>query len=432
MKRFVFSNPLLAILGFAFIFFLAACGDTSTPNDPDTGETSSSSSSDETGGTSSSEDEGNLSSAVELYDYCVRHNAEECISGSFSSCSPDAVLSNTCPYSNITESSSSFVESGGSSSSLESGTSSSSLEGGGVSSGNETVSSSSSFTTPVAGSYPTLAEGQSGVQKGWNSRYWDGCRAHCTLPQNAWVGTSYDPSTENLPGAAFDMICKACNKDNNEVAAYFWYNDWQKWFSNNSSCEQGGPIPGENIYTCWDMAPVAVNDTLAYAFAATPGTGDQCGKCFQIQFTGEWRDVPDKPLPTHQALKGKTMIVMSSNIGHDVSGGQFDVLIPGGGVGAFNSFSDQLGMSAEALGSRMGGLLTDCDNEITGWSATLDQWQTCLRNKCNTTFGNKSKILLEGCLWQADWYMAANNPSVLYKEVECPQYLIDKYRSNVR
>jgi hypothetical protein len=413
-NRFVFSNSLLAMLGLVFVFLLAACGDTSASNDPDvTGEISSSS---ENSGTSSFE---GVSSAAAQYAYCVNHNTQVCISGSFSSCSPDAVLDNTCPYSSITEYSSS-AEFGGSSSSFE----------GGVSSGEEAVSSSSA--PPAAESYPKLAEGQDGVQRGWNSRYWDGCRAHCTLPQNAWVGTSYDPSTENLPSEAFDMICKACDKDNNEVAAYFWYNDWQKWFSNNSSCEQGGPIPGANIYTCWDMAPVAVNDTLAYAFAATPGTGDQCGKCFQIQFTGEWKDVPDKPLPTHQALKGKTMIVMSSNIGHDVSGGQFDVLIPGGGVGAFNSFSDQLGMSAEALGSRMGGLLTDCDNEITGWSATLDQWQTCLRNKCNATFGDKSKILLEGCLWQADWYMAANNPSVLYKEVECPQYLIDKYRSNIR
>ena len=289
-------------------------------------------------------------------------------------------------------------------------------------------SSSSSSSPPVAISYPKLQEGEAGVQRGWNSRYWDGCRANCTLPENAWKGTSYDPNTENVPSAAFDMICKTCDKDNNEVKAYFWYSDWNKWFSNNSSCEVG-PIPGISIYTCFDHSPIAINDSLAYAFAATPGSGDnQCGKCFQIQFTGEWANDP-KPLPTHQALKGKTMIVMSSNIGHDVSGGQFDILIPGGGVGAFNSFSDQLGISADQLGNRMGGLLTDCDNEIIGWSATLEQWQTCLRDKCNTVFGSKSKLLLDGCLWQVDWYMAANNPSVLYKEVECPQYLIDKYRS---
>ena len=298
------------------------------------------------------------------------------------------------------------------------------------SSGEGTVNPNSSSSTN--GGYPKLVEGQPGVQRGWNSRYWDGCRPHCTLPENAWKDKSYRPEDENPPPEAFDIIAKVCNKDNNEVPAYFWYDEWRKWFSNNSSCEENGPIDGEKLYTCWDMAPYAVNDTLAYGFAATPGTGDQCGKCFQMQFTGEWEDAEARP--THKALKGKTMIVMSSNIGHDVSGGQFDVMIPGGGVGAFNSFSDQLGMNAEDIGARMGGLLSSCEqNELNGgWEASLEQWQTCLRNRCNAVFGDKHENLLNGCLWQVDWYMAANNPVVLYKEVECPQYLIDKYRVSVK
>ena len=34
---------------------------------------------------------------------------------------------------------------------------------------------------------------------------------------------------------------------------------------------------------------------------------------------------------------------MASNIGYDVARGQFDVMIPGGGVGLFNGCADILG-----------------------------------------------------------------------------------------
>ena len=36
-----------------------------------------------------------------------------------------------------------------------------------------------------------------------------------------------------------------------------------------------------------------------------------------------------------------------------------------------------------------------------------------------------------GCKWYADWYMAADNPTYNWEEVQCPQYLIDKYMSTV-
>ena len=58
---------------------------------------------------------------------------------------------------------------------------------------------------------------------------------------------------------------------------------------------------------------------------------DACGKCFQLQFDGGFRH--GEPKAAHAMMKGKTMIVMASNIGHDVGGGQFDIMIPGGGLG---------------------------------------------------------------------------------------------------
>jgi hypothetical protein len=281
------------------------------------------------------------------------------------------------------------------------------------SSGGTSAASSSSITSAASSSSLTPAKYEkltsANATPGWTSRYWDGCKPSCSWPEKS---QSLVPWT----------ICRNCDVNDREIEAYISNPYWDE--GTKSSCDQGGIA-----YTCWDMAPIKVNDTLSYAFAATPGSGDQCGKCFQLQFDGDWRDAEARV--THKALKGKTLIVMSSNIGHDVAGGQFDVLIPGGGVGAFDSFSKQLNVNIETLGARMGGLLTSCDDEIGGWTATLDQWQTCLRSKCQSVFGSKSKFLLDGCMWQADWFMAANNPTLLYKEVACPQYLLDKYKSGM-
>jgi len=120
---------------------------------------------------------------------------------------------------------------------------------------------------------------------------------------------------------------------------------------------------------------------------------------------------------------------MSSNIGGEVAVGQFDVLIPGGGLGAFDGFSKQIGVDSTALGRRMGGLLSTCIYSGDYFKMTMEFLQDCVREKCRNVFGNKSRDLLNGCLFMADWYMAADNPTHLYKEVPCPQYLLDKYKS---
>jgi len=261
------------------------------------------------------------------------------------------------------------------------------------------IPSSSSFASP----YPILQQGQSGVQTGWASRYWDGCKPSCSWsdkPQAQLGGTTR---------------AKACSVNGtSEIAA----NDMYK-----SSCDGG------NSYTCFDQVPYIVNDNLAYAFAATPGSGNQCGKCYQIQFDGGFQH--GTAYATHNAIKGKTLIVMSSNIGGDVSGGQFDLLIPGGGLGQFDSFSGQIGVNASNLGKQYGGLLSNCEDELQWANGTLAQYQKCLRDKCNSVFGSKNANLLNGCLFYANWAMAANNPKHLYKEVTCPQYLIDKYKAKV-
>jgi hypothetical protein len=80
--------------------------------------------------------------------------------------------------------------------------------------------------------------------------------------------------------------------------------------------------------------PQVVSDTLAYASAASLGNGaNVCGKCFALKFKGRGKYETKE---NYQKLAEKSLIVMSSNIGYNVAGGLFDIMIPGGGVGIFN------------------------------------------------------------------------------------------------
>jgi hypothetical protein len=243
-----------------------------------------------------------------------------------------------------------------------------------------------------------LTSGAHAQQNGWVSRYWDGCKPSCS-----WQNSSFGNA-------------KNCNRNNEEIPV----NNSGQGNDSRSSCDGG------NAYTCWDQIPFKdPNDpNVAYGFAATPS--HTCGQCFELTFTGQGEHGTG---PTHQALSGKKLIVMGSNIGGDVQGGQFDVLIPGGGVGQFDSFSAQIGVNNSMLGAQYGGLLTACTNGDN--SAALATAQSCLRNKCNEVFGNKpaQSLLLEGCLFYADWFMAANNPKVSYRTVDCPKVLSDRYKT---
>lgn len=128
----------------------------------------------------------------------------------------------------------------------------------------------------------------------------------------------------------------------------------------------------------------------------------------------------------HKKMSGKKLIVMASNCGYDVAGGQFDILIPGGGVGAFDGCTDLMGVD---LGMRTGGLLYSCEIEV-GYNDSEDVMYTkrkeCLVNLCKKTF-TFSKDLLDGCLFLANWMEAAGNPVHNYKPVDCPNELKAKY-----
>jgi hypothetical protein len=188
-----------------------------------------------------------------------------------------------------------------------------------------------------------------------------------------------------------------------------------------SSCNGGG------AYMCQGLAPYAVNDTLSYGYAAT-SNGDVCGRCYQLQFSGASHNAGSDP--GSQALAGKTMIVQAINVGYDVGGGQFDLLVPGGGVGAFNACSSQWGVSNDELGAQYGGFLTKCKQQL-GYGASLSSYKSCVAQQCTNVFERRGLTdLAAGCRWFVDWFQAADNPSLKYKEVPCPAALTSESGMN--
>jgi len=212
-------------------------------------------------------------------------------------------------------------------------------------------------------------------QNGTTTRYWDGCKPSC-----AWPGKQ-----TNGQGTA-----KTCNISGGSLSD-----------ANAQSACGGGPA-----FTCMNQAPWSINDNVSFGFAASHTDGD-CGKCFQLEFTGA-------------GVSGKTLVVMVSNIGGDVRQGQFDLMIPGGGVGQFDAISRQLtsnGVSNPQLGQTYGGFRATCGNDAS-----------CVQRMCNNAFGTSAlSDLKRGCDWYVTWMKIADNPTIKYKEIPCPSALKAKW-----
>jgi hypothetical protein len=247
-------------------------------------------------------------------------------------------------------------------------------------------------STDPPSSYPPIQTGCSG----YATRFWDCCKPHCGWQANV------------PPGVSPLNSCTVSNSPLSDVNA-------------QSSCSGGG------AYMCQGLAPYAVTSNLAYGYAAT-SNGDICGRCYQLDFDGSSHNAGGDP--GSRALAGKTMIVQAMNVGYDVGGGQFDLLVPGGGVGAFNACSAQWGVSSSELGAQYGGFLSKCKQQH-GYSASLDTYKSCVAQQCTSVFGSRGlKDLEAGCRWFVDWFQAADNPSLKYKEVACPAALTSESGMN--
>ena len=343
--------------------------------------------------------------------------------------------SSVAPGSSASNSSSSVVVPPNSATSSSNGgpsQSSSSVDPTSSATPNSSAAESSSSAEPEVGAdgFPTIesygpppAEYTKDIlsngKTGWSSRYWDACKPHCS-----WL-SSVDTTSEEKYQAG-RTVARNCNIHDVEVPAFTLGHAvqqyWMGYEGTNSACVNNN---AGGTYTCTDMAPIQVNENLSYGYVAAPGAqfGGGCGKCFHLQFNGgnHANDVK----ATHKALKGKHMIVMASNIGYDVEEGQYDMLVPGGGVGAFNALSTQIGVPASGLGANGGGFLSECQISL-GWDNTVEAYQECVLKKCDEVFKDWPN-LLRGCRWYAEWYMAADNPTYNWEEVECPQYLVDHY-----
>jgi hypothetical protein len=242
---------------------------------------------------------------------------------------------------------------------------------GGSSAGNRATGGNSTGGVAPTMHPPAISNGQNA----WASRYWDCCKPACGWQGNVRSGGP--------------MI--SCNKENQSLGDDF---------EARNACEQGG-----TAFMCWNGAPWSVSDKLSLGFAAASGPNYVCGRCYQLQFTGSGHDGNNAGVG---ALNGKTMIVQVINNG-GVAQDQFDILIPGGGVGLLNACANQWGSSD--LGAQYGGFLRGCNNDVG-----------CTRNKCQQVFGNKPE-LMAGCEWFLGWYNAADNPNLVYKQIACPQEL---------
>jgi hypothetical protein len=182
---------------------------------------------------------------------------------------------------------------------------------------------------------------------------------------------------------------KVCNKDGTSFTSE----------SARNACDGGGG------FMCYWGAPWAVSNTVSYGYAAYNGVA--CGTCFQLDFTGEGVNA--------SGLKGKSMIVQAINIG-SIAGGQFDLLIPGGGVGVMNACNangNQWGSSID-VGSQYGGLLAECKSD-----------PSCMQQKCTSAFGS-IPAMRDGCNWFTGWFGSADNPKIIYKQVSCPAEITSK------
>lgn len=129
--------------------------------------------------------------------------------------------------------------------------------------------------------------------QGKTTRYWDCCKPSCADPRNA--------------GAVRKPV-GTCKKDGKTLAPV----------ADMSGCAGG------DAFACNSNQPIAINSTFALGFAAASIQGmaekDRCCACYRLDFTSG-------------PVQGKTMVVQVTNSGGDLGFNQFDLQIPGGGVG---------------------------------------------------------------------------------------------------
>lgn len=130
------------------------------------------------------------------------------------------------------------------------------------------------------------AQGPSG--NGQTTRYWDCCKPSCAWPKK---GNSPNP-------------LRTCDKNDQPL------NDGG---NTRSGCDSGG-----SAFMCSNQSPWAVNETVAYGWAAVNIAGSNeaawCCACYELTFTSG-------------PVAGKKMIVQATNTGGDLGNNHFDIAV---------------------------------------------------------------------------------------------------------
>jgi Glycosyl hydrolase family 45 len=125
---------------------------------------------------------------------------------------------------------------------------------------------------------------------GKTTRYWDCCKASCGWSKKITLASGASPVA-------------SCGKNDQKLSDY----------DAKSGCTNGG-----SAYMCSNQAPWAVNETVAYGFAATTIKGGTestwCCACYELTFTSA-------------PLVGKKLIVQTTNTGSDLASNQFDLAV---------------------------------------------------------------------------------------------------------
>lgn len=95
------------------------------------------------------------------------------------------------------------------------------------------------------------------------------------------------------------------------------------------------------------------------------------------------------------------MVVQITNTGADLGKNQFDLALPGAGVGYYNGCERQFHSPHDGWGRRYGGVSTKAE--------------------CNQL----PRALQAGCRWRFEFLKGVPIPDVKFTEVECPAAIIN-------
>ena len=111
---------------------------------------------------------------------------------------------------------------------------------------------------------PTLKNILGNGTSGWNTRYWDACKAHCS--QTSTDGAEGKPKINTQEEyAASHYTARVCNINDIEIPTFTYSKGLERYWigiqNTPNACQEADPASGGG-FTCTDMAPVAVNDRL--------------------------------------------------------------------------------------------------------------------------------------------------------------------------